>query len=93
MFINNLSTASNAINFIILYFANPLRQVVSIIESRARTMDMTVNKFYDLLFSYHTIKSDYRKAATTMYEQACRLQTEMHGLKSLQKQVWNSKDT
>ena len=26
-------------------------------------------------------------AATTMYEQACRLSTEMHGLKSLQKQV------
>ena len=63
------------------------QQVVSIIESRAQTMDMTVNRFYDLLFSYHTIKSDYRKAATTMYEQAVRLQTEMHGLKSLQKQV------
>ena len=31
-------------------------------------------------------------AATAMYEQACRLSTEMHGLKSLQKQVWNFRD-
>ena len=31
-------------------------------------------------------------AATAMYEQACRLSTEMHGLKSLQKQVWNFGD-
>ena len=53
-------------------------------------MDMTVNRFYDLLYSFHTIKNDYRKAATTMYEQACRLQVEMHGLKSLQKQVYVS---
>jgi len=68
-------------------YVNLQEEVVSIIESRARTMDMTVNRFYDLLYSFHTIKSDYRKAATTMFEQACRLQVEMHGLKSLQKQA------
>lgn len=68
-------------------YVNLEEEVVNIIEIRARTMDITVNKYYDLLYSYHVMKNDYRKASTTMYEQACRLCTEMHGLKSLQKQA------
>ncbi|XP_047124600.1 nuclear pore complex protein Nup160 [Hydra vulgaris] len=68
-------------------YVNVEDEVVSIIEARARSTDITVNKYYDILYSYHILKSDYRKAATTMYEQSCRLATEMHGLKSLQKQA------
>lgn len=37
------------------------QQVVNILERRARTMDVTVNKYYDLLYSYHIMKGDYRK--------------------------------
>lgn len=68
-------------------YTNMEDEVVEIIEARARTMDITVNQYYDLLYSYHVIKGDYRKAASSIYEQSCRLSTEMHGLKSLQKQA------
>eukprot|EP00794_Sanderia_malayensis_P016776 gene16776-18471_t len=62
-------------------------EVISIIETRARTVDITVNEYYDLLYAFHIFRSDHRRAATAMYEYACRLCTEMHGLASLQQQA------
>eukprot|EP00795_Rhopilema_esculentum_P012941 gene12941-3700_t len=61
--------------------------VVNIIETRARTVDITINDYYDLLYAFYSFRGDMRRAATTMYEYACRLRTEMHGLESLQQQA------
>jgi len=62
-------------------------EVVKIIETRARTVDVTVNDYYDILYAFHSFRGDVRRAATVMYEYACRLRTEMHGLSSLQQQA------
>ena len=32
-----------------------------IIESRARSVDLTVNNYYDFLYSFHVMKENYRK--------------------------------
>ena len=58
-----------------------------IIESRARSVDLSVNNYYDFLYSFHVSKENYRKAAYVMYECAMRVGTEMVSLSGLKQQV------
>ena len=37
-----------------------LDDVESIIESRARSADLSVNNYYDFLYSFHIMKENYR---------------------------------
>uniref|UniRef100_H2ZNJ5 Uncharacterized protein n=1 Tax=Ciona savignyi TaxID=51511 RepID=H2ZNJ5_CIOSA len=50
-----------------------LDDLVSILDHRARSSDI-FNKFYDILFSFHVYRGNYRRAALAMYEKSCRLQ-------------------
>ena len=59
----------------------------AIIESRARSVDLTVNNYYDFLYSFHVMKENYRKAAHVMYECGMRLGTELFTLEGLKKQA------
>ena len=36
-------------------------QVVSILESRARAIDLTQHSYYHLLYAFHVFRSNYRK--------------------------------
>ena len=47
-------------------------ELETIVESRARSMAIEGNKYYDFLYAFHIEKSNMRKAATIMYEQALR---------------------
>jgi len=66
---------------------------VSIMESKARSSDISLNlknntnSYYELLYSYFIKNHNYRKAASTMYEYSRRLYQEVPGLPSLSKQV------
>eukprot|EP00058_Branchiostoma_floridae_P011934 XP_002597422.1 hypothetical protein BRAFLDRAFT_122633 [Branchiostoma floridae] len=62
-------------------------EVVYIIESRARSVDLTAHNYYDLLYAFHIYRGSYRKAGSTMYEYGLRLGRELPGVKSLQKQA------
>ncbi|XP_072022544.1 nuclear pore complex protein Nup160-like [Amphiura filiformis] len=62
-------------------------EVVSIIESRARTVDLTTHNYYDLLYAFHIYRGNYRKAGGVMYEQAMRLALEVPTLSGLQQQA------
>ena len=48
-----------------------------IIESRARSVDLKVNNYYDFLYSFHVTKENYRKAASVVYEAGMRLGQEL----------------
>ncbi|CAK8672372.1 unnamed protein product [Clavelina lepadiformis] len=52
--------------------------LVNILEHRARCSDLfnTTHKYYDLLYAFHVYRRNYRRAASTMYEQAWRIGTE-----------------
>ncbi|XP_078662026.1 nuclear pore complex protein Nup160-like [Branchiostoma floridae x Branchiostoma belcheri] len=62
-------------------------EVVYIIESRARSVDLTAHNYYDLLYAFHIYRGSYRKAGSTMYEYGLRLGRDLPGVKSLQKQA------
>lgn len=62
-------------------------EVVEIMEQRARTIDLNVNNYYELLFSFHTVRGNSRRAASMMYEYGIRMGSECGGLKGLQQQV------
>ena len=36
-------------------------QIVSVMEDRARSVDLMKHKYYDLLYCYHITKHNYRK--------------------------------
>ena len=36
-------------------------EVVSILESRARSIDLTKHSYYDLLYSFHVLRGNFRK--------------------------------
>jgi nuclear pore complex protein Nup160 len=36
-------------------------EVVSILESRARSVDLATHNYYDLLYAFHVFRSDFRK--------------------------------
>ncbi|CAH3152521.1 unnamed protein product [Pocillopora meandrina] len=68
-------------------FVNLQNEFIDIIESHARTVDITTHSFYDLLYAFHVFRGNYRKAGAAMYEHALRLGQEVSGLDSLQKQA------
>ncbi|XP_040564442.1 nuclear pore complex protein Nup160 [Lepeophtheirus salmonis] len=68
-------------------FIDMLEELEMIIESRARSVDLTVNNYYDFLYSFHVMKDNYRKAAYVMYECGMRLGTEVFTKNGLKKQI------
>lgn len=63
---------------------------ISIIESKARSLDLTSVSgcgYYELLYSFFMKNSNFRRAASIMYEYGRRLSQEVPGLASLTKQI------
>lgn len=58
-----------------------------IMETRARSVDLMENNYYDFLYSFHVNKGNVRKAASIMYEQAMRLSQEPHSLMNVARQT------
>ncbi|XP_014677930.1 PREDICTED: nuclear pore complex protein Nup160-like isoform X2 [Priapulus caudatus] len=61
--------------------------VVRILESRSRSVQLTTHSYYELLYSFHMLRGDYRKAGSVMYEYGRRLGQEVAGMQALQQQV------
>lgn len=59
-------------------------ELENIIESRARSMAIEENIYYDFLYAFYISKSTMRKAASVMYEQALRCQLETKTLPGLE---------
>ncbi|XP_072278003.1 nuclear pore complex protein Nup160 [Pyxicephalus adspersus] len=68
-------------------YVNLHNEVVSIIESRARAVDLMTHNYYELLYAFHIYRHNYRKAGTVMFEYGMRLGREVRTLRGLQKQV------
>ncbi|XP_057705577.1 nuclear pore complex protein Nup160 isoform X2 [Corythoichthys intestinalis] len=62
-------------------------EVVSIIESRARSMDLLAHNYYELLYCFHVNRHNYRKAGAAMLELGVRLGREVGSVLCLKKQV------
>ncbi|XP_077588676.1 nuclear pore complex protein Nup160 isoform X1 [Stigmatopora nigra] len=62
-------------------------EVVSIIESRARGMDLLAHNYYELLYAFHVNRHNYRKAGAAMLELGVRLGREVGSVRCLKKQV------
>uniref|UniRef100_A0A3Q2CWA9 Nucleoporin 160 n=1 Tax=Cyprinodon variegatus TaxID=28743 RepID=A0A3Q2CWA9_CYPVA len=61
-------------------------EVVGIIESRARGLDLLTHNYYELLYAFHINRHNYRKG-TVMFEFGMRLGREVRTRLGLQKQV------
>lgn len=57
----------------------------SIVESRARSMAIENNAYYDFLYAFHVSKSGMRRAAAIMYEQAMRFGLECDTLSAIER--------
>ncbi|CAN9498665.1 unnamed protein product [Ophioblennius macclurei] len=68
-------------------YVNLHDEVVSIIESRARGLDLLTHNYYELLYAFHIIRHNYRKAGAVMCELGLRVGRELRSLVGLQKQV------
>ncbi|CAG2120407.1 unnamed protein product, partial [Medioppia subpectinata] len=71
-------------------YNNIEEEFVNIIESRARSTDLLSSNqinYYHLLYSYFVRDSNYRRAASVMYEFCRRLSQEVNGLESIKQQV------
>ncbi|KAM8939771.1 nuclear pore complex protein Nup160 [Pelodytes ibericus] len=68
-------------------YENLHNEVVSIIESRARAVDLMTHNYYELLYAFHIHRHNYRKAGTVMFEYGMRLGREVRTLDGLEKQV------
>ena len=68
-------------------YIDMMDDVETIIESRARSADLSVNNYYDFLYSFHVMKENYRKAAHVMFECGARLGLELVSVSGLRKQV------
>ncbi|XP_076878725.1 LOW QUALITY PROTEIN: nuclear pore complex protein Nup160 [Brachyhypopomus gauderio] len=68
-------------------YVNLHEEVVVIIESRARAVDLLTHNYYELLYAFHINRHNYRKAGTVMFEYSMRLGREVRTLRGLQKQV------
>lgn len=68
-------------------YIDMFEDVEQIIESRARSVDLNVNNYYDFLYSFHISKENYRKAAHVMYECGMRLGTEVFTHDGLKRQA------
>ncbi|XP_062566399.1 nuclear pore complex protein Nup160-like isoform X5 [Saccostrea cucullata] len=62
-------------------------EVVSILESRARAVDITTQNYYDLLYAYYVSRNNFGKAGSVMYEHGMRLGREVPSKQGLQKQA------
>ncbi|XP_067406756.1 nuclear pore complex protein Nup160 isoform X2 [Emydura macquarii macquarii] len=67
-------------------YVNLHNEVVGIIESRARAVDLMSHNYYELLYAFHIYRHNYRKAGTVMFEYGMRLGREVRTLRGLQKQ-------
>ncbi|KAM4874044.1 LOW QUALITY PROTEIN: nuclear pore complex protein Nup160-like [Thomomys bottae] len=67
-------------------YVNLHNEVVGIIESRARAVDLMTHNYYELLYAFHIYRHNYRKAGTVMYEYGMRLCREVRTLRGLEKQ-------
>lgn len=59
-------------------------ELEEIVESRARSIGIESNPYYDFLFAFHVTKDNMRKAASIMYEQAMRYSTECDTIDGIQ---------
>ncbi|XP_009996786.1 PREDICTED: LOW QUALITY PROTEIN: nuclear pore complex protein Nup160, partial [Chaetura pelagica] len=67
-------------------YINLDNEVVGIIESHARAVDLMTHNYYELLYAFHIYRNNYRKAGTVMFEYGMRLGREVRTLRGLQKQ-------
>ncbi|EHB11142.1 Nuclear pore complex protein Nup160 [Heterocephalus glaber] len=67
-------------------YVNLHNEVVGIIESRARAVDLTTHNYYELLYAFHIHRHNFRKAGTVMFEYGTRLGREVRTLRGLEKQ-------
>lgn len=67
-------------------YVNLHNEVVGIIESRARAVDLMTHNYYELLYAFHIYRHNYRKAGTVMFEYGMRLGREVRTLGGLEKQ-------
>ncbi|NXU50803.1 NU160 protein, partial [Turnix velox] len=67
-------------------YVNLLDEVVGIIESHARAVDLMTHNYYELLYAFHIYRHNFRKAGTVMFEYGMRLGREVRTLRGLQKQ-------
>ncbi|KAL3841807.1 hypothetical protein ACJMK2_019908 [Sinanodonta woodiana] len=68
-------------------YTNLQDEVESILESRARSVDLTTHNYYDLLYAYYIFRDNFRKAGRVMYEHGWRLGREVPGQQGLQRQA------
>ncbi|KAL4622892.1 nuclear pore complex protein Nup160 [Arapaima gigas] len=68
-------------------YVNLHDEVVSIVESRARAVDLMAHNYYELLYAFHINRHNYRKAGTVMFEYGMRLGREVRTCQGLQRQV------
>ncbi|XP_011502430.1 PREDICTED: nuclear pore complex protein Nup160 homolog [Ceratosolen solmsi marchali] len=61
-------------------YVDMYQDLEKIMESRARSVDLMENNYYDFLYSFYINNGNVRKAASIMYEQAIRLNQEPHSL-------------
>lgn len=62
-------------------------EMVCMLESRARSADLSSHNYYDLLYSIHVSRNNFRRAGNVMYEHGLRLGQELPGIRGLQRQV------
>lgn len=60
-------------------------ELENIIESRARSMAIDGNNYYDFLHAFYISKSNMRKASSIMYEQALRCSLECDTLSAVER--------
>ncbi|CAG9533982.1 unnamed protein product [Cercopithifilaria johnstoni] len=61
-----------------LNYGNMEEQVINILKANARTSDISKEGyFYELIYSFHLKRDLYQRAALTMFEYSCRLQSEL----------------
>lgn len=60
-------------------------ELENIIESRARSMSIENNTYYDFLYAFYVSKSNMRKASAIMYEQALRYTLECDTLTAVER--------
>ncbi|XP_067927960.1 nuclear pore complex protein Nup160-like isoform X2 [Watersipora subatra] len=61
--------------------------VVSLLHGKARSVDLSIKNYYDLLYAFHVTKGDLLSAANVMHECAERIKHELKGLDALQKRA------
>lgn len=60
-------------------------ELENIVESRARSMSIANNVYYDFLYALHVCRSNMRKAASIIYEQALRFSLECDTLSGVER--------